>query len=175
MRAFNHACAIGPSDGRPAGDAHTLLSKRAHGSPRHRPPASPRAATRRARRACVLCAAFQTFKALRACGVARPVVPSVRCAPRAARRTTAAMAALDPDNASILVCGGAGVAMHTTRQLKDMGAWVWMMQRTDNNRPEIEKMMAFCVKGDALDPASVSKVFDGAQRRDSRVAGRVQG
>ena len=77
-------------------------------------------------------------------------------------RSVRASAALDPDNASILVCGGAGVAMHTTRKLKDMGSWVWMMQRTGNNRPEIEKMMAFCVKGDALDQDSVAKVFKGA-------------
>jgi UDP-glucose 4-epimerase len=72
------------------------------------------------------------------------------------------MRALEPDNASILVCGGAGVGLHTTRKLKDMGAWVWMLQRTDNNRPEIEKMMAFCVRGDAMDKASVTKAFDSA-------------
>jgi hypothetical protein len=70
-------------------------------------------------------------------------------------------AALDPDNTSILVCGGAGTAMHTTRKLKDMGAWVWMLQRTDKNRPDIEKMMAFCVKGDAMKPDSIKKAMDG--------------
>jgi hypothetical protein len=51
--------------------------------------------------------------------------------------------------------------MHTTRKLKDMGAWVWMMQRSDSNRAEIEKMMAFVVKGDALDKESLAKVLDG--------------
>ena len=51
--------------------------------------------------------------------------------------------------------------MHTTRKLKDMGAWVWMLQRTENNRPEIEKMMAFLVKGDAMEPDTVKKAIDG--------------
>lgn len=41
---------------------------------------------------------------------------------------------LDPDNASILVCGGGGVALEVTRKLKDMGSWVWMLQRSDNRR-----------------------------------------
>lgn len=70
--------------------------------------------------------------------------------------------ALDPDNASVLICGGAGVGMHTTRKLKDMGAWVYMMQRSDKLRSEIEQMMAVCVKGDALDTESVAKVMQGA-------------
>ena len=73
--------------------------------------------------------------------------------------------ALDPDNSSIMVCGGAGVAMHATRTLKDMGAWVWMLQRTENNRPEIEKMMAFLVKGDALETATIKKAMDGARHK----------
>ncbi len=68
---------------------------------------------------------------------------------------------LDPDNASILVCGGGGVALHVTRKLKDMGSWVWMMQRTDVRKKEIEKMMAFVPKGDALNKDDVQKVFDG--------------
>jgi shikimate 5-dehydrogenase len=37
-------------------------------------------------------------------------------------------AAIDPDNASILVCGGGGVGLAVTRKLKDMGSWVWQMQ-----------------------------------------------
>lgn len=69
--------------------------------------------------------------------------------------------ALDPDNASILICGGAGVGMHSTKKLKDMGAWVYMMQRSDKLRSEIEEMMAVCVKGDALDVESVGKVMSG--------------
>lgn len=88
--------------------------------------------------------------------------PCHRHAAPAHGRQHAARAALDPDNTSIMVCGGAGTAMHTTRKLKDMGAWVWMMQRTDNNRAEIEKMMAFQVKGDAMDAESVKKAMASA-------------
>lgn len=54
------------------------------------------------------------------------------------------------------------MGMHTTRKLKDMGAWVYMMQRSDKLRSEIEAMMAVCVKGDALDAESVGKVMKGA-------------
>lgn len=61
---------------------------------------------------------------------------------------------------SILVCGGGGVALHTTRKLKNMGSWVWQLQRTDVRRSEIEKMMAFVAKGDALNKADVQKAFD---------------
>lgn len=43
-------------------------------------------------------------------------------------------AKLDPDNASILVCGGGGVALEVTRKLKDMGSWVWMLQRSESRR-----------------------------------------
>lgn len=76
---------------------------------------------------------------------------------------------LDPDNASILVCGGGGVALHVTRKLKDMGSWVWMMQRTDVRQKEIEKMMAFVPKGDALNKDDVQKVFDGIEEVDAVV------
>lgn len=77
-------------------------------------------------------------------------------------RGVRAAARLDPDNSSVLVCGGAGVALSTARKMKDMGAWVWMLQRGEANRPEIEKMMAFVVKGDALDPPTLKKAMDGA-------------
>ncbi|KAG2449907.1 hypothetical protein HYH02_000013 [Chlamydomonas schloesseri] len=76
---------------------------------------------------------------------------------------------LDPDNASILVCGGGGVALSVTRKLKDMGSWVWMMQRTDVRKAEIEKMMAFVPRGDALNKDDVQKVMDGIEEVDAVV------
>ena len=94
---------------------------------------------------------------------------------------------LDPDNASILVCGGGGVALSVTRKLKDMGSWVWMMQRTDVRKAEIEKMMAFVPRGDALNKDDVQKVMDGeaagaahnpdagVQEGDAAGAGRGRG
>ena len=68
---------------------------------------------------------------------------------------------LDPDNTNILVCGGGGVALETVRILKSMGSWVWMLQRTDARQKQIEKWFAVWAKGDALDLASVEKVFKG--------------
>lgn len=48
--------------------------------------------------------------------------------------------ALDPDNASILVAGGGGVALLVTRKLKDMGSWVWVLQRSDSRRCGLNRM-----------------------------------
>ncbi|GFR52137.1 hypothetical protein Agub_g14652 [Astrephomene gubernaculifera] len=102
----------------------------------------------------------------------QPFSSSKVCNVRRSRAVTArAMASyeLDPDNASILVCGGGGVALHVTRKLKDMGSWVWMMQRTDVRKAEIEKMMAFVPKGDALNKDDVQRVYDGIEEVDAVV------
>ncbi|GAX79482.1 hypothetical protein CEUSTIGMA_g6923.t1 [Chlamydomonas eustigma] len=77
---------------------------------------------------------------------------------------------LDPDNASILVCGGGGVALHVTRQLKNMGSWVWQLQRSDDRRAEIEKMMAIVAKGDAMSKADVQRVFDSIEEVDAVIS-----
>jgi hypothetical protein len=52
------------------------------------------------------------------------------------------------------------VALSVTRKLKNMGSWVWQLQRTDVRRKEIESMMAIVAKGDALNKADVQKTFD---------------
>eukprot|EP00798_Chlamydomonas_sp_ICE-L_P006405 gene6405-3020_t len=74
---------------------------------------------------------------------------------------------IDPDNASILVCGGGGVALDVTRKLKNMGAWVWQLQRTDVRRKEIEGMMAIVAKGDALVKEDVERVFSEIEEIDA--------
>ena len=47
-----------------------------------------------------------------------------------------------------------------TRMLKDMGAWVWMLQRNDDRRSEIESMMAIVINGDARNDEDIERVFD---------------
>lgn len=91
-----------------------------------------------------------------------------RCTQRS--RNMSIKAEMSPDNASILVCGGGGIALDVTRKLKDMGAWVWMLQRSDSRRKEIEGMMAIVIKGDALQPDSIQKAFDQIEEVDAVVS-----
>lgn len=79
-------------------------------------------------------------------------------------------ASLDPDNASILVCGGGGVALEVTRKLKDMGSWVWMLQRGESRRAEIEGMMAIVVKGDAMSTDDLEKAFASIEDVDAVIS-----
>ncbi|KAL3140678.1 hypothetical protein ABBQ32_005241 [Trebouxia sp. C0010 RCD-2024] len=95
--------------------------------------------------------------------------PRPRCH-RSRSRQAVVTAEMSPDNASILVCGGGGIALDVTRKLKDMGAWVWMLQRSDSRRKEIEGMMAIVVRGDALNPEQVQKAFDQIEEVDAVVS-----
>ena len=44
---------------------------------------------------------------------------------------------LEPDNISVLVVGGSGVAMDVFRQLTAAGTWVTVLQRHEDNRSEV--------------------------------------
>ncbi|CAK0784813.1 hypothetical protein CVIRNUC_008017 [Coccomyxa viridis] len=94
-----------------------------------------------------------------------------RLSARQTCRSFRVMAAqLDPDNASILVAGGGGVALAVTRKLKDMGSWVWMLQRSETRRSEIEGMMAILVRGDALKKEDVEKAMGEIEEVDAVVS-----
>lgn len=62
-------------------------------------------------------------------------------------------------NYTCAACGWACVALQVTRRLKDMGCWVWQMQRGDARRKELEAMMVVVAKGDALNRADVDRVY----------------
>ena len=57
-----------------------------------------------------------------------------------------------------------------TRLLKDMGAWVWMLQRTDERRADIESMMAIVINGDATNKDDVQRVFEEIDDLDAVVS-----
>ena len=88
---------------------------------------------------------------------------------RSRRSNAVVRAEFDPDNASILVAGGGGVALEVTKRLKDLGAWVWQLQRTDVRRKEIEGMMAIVVNGDAMKPEDIENAFDAMDEADAVV------
>lgn len=105
-------------------------------------------------------------------GMSRTCTPTLRQHHQRGVVSAAAAASydLDPDNASILVCGGGGVAIGVTRKLKDMGSWVWQLQRTDVRRKEIEGMMAIVAKGDALNKDDIEKIFKSIEEVDAVIS-----
>lgn len=50
---------------------------------------------------------------------------------------------LEPDNISVLVAGGSGVAMDVFRQLTAAGTWVTVLQRHEDNRKEVRLRLLF--------------------------------
>jgi len=90
--------------------------------------------------------------------------------PTRTRAKSAARADLEPDNISVLVAGGSGVAMDVVRQLTADGTWVTVLQRKNDDRAEIEKMGAFLSKGDALVDKDIKKAFDLVEEYDAVVS-----
>lgn len=92
---------------------------------------------------------------------------------KATKTTTAAE--LDPDNASILVAGEGDMCVEVVRLLKDAGAWVWVLQKTDERRAEIEGMFGIVINGDATDADDLAKAFDQIEDVDAVVTVNAQG
>ena len=99
---------------------------------------------------------------------------SARKAPIAIQTSRRAIVAragdLEPDNISVLVCGGNGVAMDVFRQLTEKGTWATVLQRHETNRKEIESVGGFLVKGDALNAKDVEKAMNQSDEYDAVVS-----
>eukprot|EP00208_Stichococcus_sp_RCC1054_P004233 CAMPEP_0206139950 /NCGR_PEP_ID=MMETSP1473-20131121/7823_1 /ASSEMBLY_ACC=CAM_ASM_001109 /TAXON_ID=1461547 /ORGANISM="Stichococcus sp, Strain RCC1054" /LENGTH=284 /DNA_ID=CAMNT_0053533905 /DNA_START=174 /DNA_END=1028 /DNA_ORIENTATION=+ len=111
----------------------------------------------------------RTLAALRAPCQTRQPLGARRSSRRLAVAVSALGTQLEPDNASVLVAGGGGIALDVTRKLKDAGAWVWMLQRSHSRAAEIEGMMALIIKGDAMNPEQVQAAFDQIEEVDAVV------
>eukprot|EP00899_Mesostigma_viride_P020142 jgi/Mesvir1/28129/Mv04704-RA.2 len=68
---------------------------------------------------------------------------------------------LDPDNTSILVVGGGGVAFELVKKLAGTGPWVTFVNRTDARKKDTEKLFATHAVGDAMNVASLEAALMG--------------
>eukprot|EP00898_Chlorokybus_atmophyticus_P001889 jgi/Chlat1/2700/Chrsp180S02873 len=80
---------------------------------------------------------------------------------RQQRRRAVVRSDLEPDNSSILVAGGGGVALQVTRLLSEKGAWVTALQRSGTRQKVIEGYGAIVAMGDALKPDTVKAAING--------------
>lgn len=86
------------------------------------------------------------------------------------KRNLICRADLEPDNISVLVCGGSGVAMDLFREFTKCGTWVTVLQRHLDNKKEIESVGGFLVKGDVFDSKSVQKALNLVESYDAVVS-----
>lgn len=91
----------------------------------------------------------------------RKPLPHKKSVAAARAPVAAASGGLDPDNTTVLVCGGAGVGLEVVKQLLDVGCWVTQICRSPGAfTSEIEKRGGMTRSQDVLDQAAVASIMD---------------